>query len=377
MRKNLNYSYIEDFEEESISASHNRKSRPVQHKKKKVNFFVVVILVCMLFFVCVPVCKNVANYLFLNSIKNRNFIFNAENIYNKAQKPFANSELFGRQFLAPVNLKSPNMAQLNLNYEMKNLENRIISLMNNYPKLTAGVFIYDIQTGNYVAINEDKQFPAASIIKVPILLQLFRSIESNSNDIHSIIEMTPYFRAEGSGYLQYKPDKSKFDVEELATLMIRMSDNTATNMILAEIGGMHELNASLRNWGFSRTYMKNWLPDIYGTNMTTPRDMATILYNADNADFLTLESRAKIVEIMSKVKNRSLLCQGLPDGAGIYHKTGDIGEMLGDAGVVSMPNGERYIIVTLIKRKWNDYTARQLINSISTVTYNAFASKDF
>ena len=138
-----------------------------------------------------------------------------------------------------------------------------------------------------------------------------------------------------------------------------------------------KLNASLRNWGFNKTYLQNWLPDIYGTNLTTPKDMATILFNADNADFLSLESRAKIVEIMSKVKNRSLLCQGLPEGAAIYHKTGDIGEMLGDAGVVSMPNGERYIIVTMVKRNWNDYSARTLINSISSVTYNTFASKDF
>ena len=377
MRKNLNYNYIEEIEDNSLSIERKIKIPFRKPKKKKINFIAVGLLFCILFFICLPVCKNVYNYLFLNSIRNRNLHFNAQEIYNNSQKPFFNSELLGRQFLAPVNFKSPNMTQLNLNYEMKNLKQRINSLLDNYPKLTAGVFIYDIQTGNYVSINGEKQFPAASIIKVPILLQLFRTIETDSNDLHSIIEMTPYFRAEGSGYLQYKPDKSKFEIEELAQLMIRMSDNSATNMILAEIGGMHELNASLRNWGFNKTYMQNWLPDIYGTNLTTPKDMATILYNADNADFLSLENRAKIVEIMSKVKNRSLLCQGLPDGVGIYHKTGDIGEMLGDAGVVSMPNGERYIIVTMVKRNWNDYSARQLINSISSVTYNAFASKDF
>ncbi len=377
MRRNLNYNYIEELEDNSVITEHKPKMRKRITKKKQTNFLLICLLIGVMLFVCLPVCKHIYNYLFFNSIRNRNLNFNAESIYNNSQRIFFNSELFGRQFLAPVNLKSPNMTQMNLNYEMKNLKQRINSLLNNYPKLTAGIFIYDIQTGNYVAINGDKQFSAASIIKIPILLQLFRSIESGSNDIHSIIEMTPYFRAEGSGYLQYKPDKSKFEIEELAQLMMRMSDNSATNMILAEIGGMHEFNASLRNWGFNKTYMKNWLPDITGTNVTTPKDMATILYNADNAEFLSLESRAKIVEIMSKVKNRSLLCQGLPEGVGIYHKTGDIGEMLGDAGVVSMPNGERYIIVTLVKRNWNDYSARELINSISSVTYNAFASKDF
>ena len=373
----MNYSYIEEFEDNTLLTEKKQILHKNKPKKKKTNLIVIGLYLLMLFFVSLPLCKNTYNYLFFNSIRNRNLNFSAENLYNKAQKPFYNSELFGRQFLAPVNLKAPNMAQLNLNYEMPNLKRRINSLIAGYPKLTAGVFIYDIQTGNYVSINGDKQFSAASIIKIPILLQLFRTIEAGSNDIHSIIEMTPYFRAEGSGYLQYKPDNSKFEIEELAQLMMRMSDNSATNMILAEIGGMHEFNASLRNWGFNKTYMKTWLPDIYGTNLTTPKDMATILYNADNADFLSLESRAKIVEIMSKVKNRSLLCQGLPEGVGIYHKTGDIGEMLGDAGVVSMPNGERYIIVTMIKRNWNDYSAREIINSISKVTYNSFVAKDF
>ena len=104
--------------------------------------------------------------------------------------------------------------------------------------------------------------------------------------------------------------------------------------------------------------------------------MATILFNADNPDFLSLENRARIVEIMSKVKNTSLLKQGIPDSARLIHKTGDIGEMLGDVGVVTMPDGRRYIITVMVKRNWNDYSARTLINSISSVTYNAFATNN-
>ena len=79
---------------------------------------------------------------------------------------------------------------------------------------------------------------------------------------------------------------------------------------------------------------------------------------------------------MSRVKNTSLLKQGIPDEASLIHKTGDVGEMLGDVGVVTLPNGRRYIITVMVKRKWNDYSARNLINSISSTVYNAFATNN-
>ena len=103
--------------------------------------------------------------------------------------------------------------------------------------------------------------------------------------------MAPYYRTSGSGYLQYRPDGAEFEMNELAQYMIRTSDNTATNMILSAVGGAHEMNAALRNWGFSKTYIKTWLPDLYGTNLTTPKDIATMLYNSDNPQFLSLENR--------------------------------------------------------------------------------------
>ena len=160
------------------------------------------------------------------------------------------------------------------------------------------IFIWDYQTKNFVSINGDKQIAAASTIKVPILLQMFKRIEIGELDLYSKMDITSYYRSGGSGYLQYRPENTSYELNDLANFMIRMSDNTATNMLLAAVGGTEEMNSVLRNWGFSKTYIRTWLPDLYGTNYTTPKDMATILYNADNPNFLTLDSRSKIVEII-------------------------------------------------------------------------------
>ena len=146
------------------------------------------------------------------------------------------------------------MAQLKLNYEMKNLKNSLQYVINQYPNLEAGVFVWDYLTGNYVDIKGDKQFSAASIIKVPILVEMFKRIESGNLDLYEKFNMTSYYRTGGSGYLQYRPEGANFEMNDLANYMIRTSDNTATNMILSAVGGVQEMDMALRSWGFSKTY---------------------------------------------------------------------------------------------------------------------------
>lgn len=342
-------------------------------KIKKINYFSLLLLVVLFFTVCLPVCKGMYNYLFLYKAKNSKLKYNHESFINKTPSLLANARMLDRNILAPPELKKTLMAQMELNTQMPRLQKSLENLSALYPNLQPGIFVYDFQTKNYVSIAGDKQMATASIIKVPILVQMFRRIEDGQISLYDEFQMTPYYRTGGSGHLQFKADKTRFDMDFLAKMMIRESDNSATNMILSAIGGADEFNSAMRRWGLKSTYIKNWLPDLYGENTTTPRDMATILYNADNPEFLNLESRSKIIEIMSKVKNRSLLKQGIPDSAQLVHKTGDIGEMLGDTGIVTMPDGRRYIVVVMVKRRWNDYSARTFVNQASSVIYNSFA----
>jgi beta-lactamase class A len=148
-------------------------------------------------------------------------------------------------------------------------------------------------------------------------------------------------------------------------------------MLLAVVGGMNELNRSIRNWGFSKTHYYNWLPDLDGTNITSPAEIGKMLYNIDNPEFLSLKSRAEIVEIMGHVKNRYLINSGLPWDVQFLHKTGDIGSMLGDAGVVIFPDGRKYIIAIMVTRPWNDYSAKQFIVEASETAYRSISKGRF
>ena len=379
MSSNREYKYEAYLPEEKYASRKNIKLKPLPKKRtaKKVSFVKVILLTLLLCFIFYPIAEKTYHYTFINNLKNSTLKIDANNIFNQAEQLLANSMLFNRSFVAHVATnKHAKMSQMVLNNQMNTLKSNIQYILNQYPNLEAGVFVWDYQTQNYLSINGDMQFPTASIIKVPLLLQMFKRIEAGELSLYEKFKMTSYYRTGGSGYLQYKPEGAEFELNDLAGLMIRTSDNTATNMILSAVGGVNEMNMAFRNWGFSKTYIKTWLPDLYGTNMSTPKDMATILYNADNPDFLSLENRSRIVEIMSKVKNTSLLKQGISDSAQLIHKTGDIGEMLGDAGVVTMPDGRRYIITVMVKRRWNDYSARTLINQISSTVYNSFAANN-
>jgi beta-lactamase class A len=370
---NTKVSFVAKEVSRQAFADKNKKTPPASAKIRLLVFSLVFMI-----FISPAVSDNLWNNLVFNCFNNNQLNLKVDSSYfNKSSELFNNDILFDSRFVDEVNYKKPEMTSFYTGKEMQGLKSRVDNIASMYPNMTPGVFVWDFQTGNYISINGNKEFATASIIKLPVLCQLFRRVDQGLVSMGEEIKMTPYYRTGGSGKLQFRSEGSSFDINTLAKVMIQQSDNTATNMLLSTVGGVNEMNRSLRNWGFSQTHLKNWLPDLYGENVSTPMDLATILYNIDNPEFLSLQSRARIVEIMSHVRNRNLIQKGLPEGVQFIHKTGDIGEMLGDAGIVMMPDGRKYIIVIMAKRRWNDYSAQNFIVETSKIVYNAFASNSF
>ena len=254
--------------------------------------------------------------------------------------------------------------------ELKSLKNILNAQIAANPKIDASIFVWDISNGKYVDIKGDTPFPAASIIKIPVLISLFKTIEAGKFSKNDKIPLEEYYRSEGSGSLQYKPEGYSLTIDDLARLMITESDNSSTNMLMSAIGSMTSVNDDVKSWGLKNTHINTWLPDMGGTNYTTSKDLVTMLYNLDNEAFLSLESRADIFDYMGHVKNNRLLAAGIPSDASIAHKTGDIGSMLGDAGIIYAPNGRKYIVAILVKRPYNDYSAKEFIVNASSTIYN-------
>lgn len=257
--------------------------------------------------------------------------------------------------------------------EMSGLKKQLQNLMAQYPAIKPAIYVWEYDRGQYLDINAEKIYPAASIIKLPVLVRMFKAIEANQFTIYDEMKMHEQYRSSGSGNLQYARAGNSYTIDHLAKIMIQDSDNTSTNMIMAKLGGMDDINIGLRDWGISTTYVRTWLPDLGGTNKTTAADIAKILYNLDNPGFLNINSRESIIDYMSHVKNDRLIQAGLGDGALFIHKTGDIGTMLGDAGIVYAPNGKKYIIVILANRPYNSPQGKDFIVKASELIYKTIA----
>ncbi len=256
-----------------------------------------------------------------------------------------------------------------LRQELTSLKAQMEMTIANYPALSPGMFAIDVETGDYVDIGGDRIFSAASTIKLPILLAFFEAVDAGQIDLNEILTVEREAIASGSGTLQYSPGK-ELTALQTATQMIVISDNTATNMIIDRLGGKEYINSRFRAWGLQNTYIQNKLGDFKGTNKTTPMDLVRVAAIIAKHKVITEQSRANALDILNATENRKLLAAGLGEGAHIAHKTGDIGFVIGDAGIVEKPNGKLYLIGVFVVRPYNDLDARYLVQELSRSVYN-------
>ena len=163
--------------------------------------------------------------------------------------------------------------------------------------------------------------------------------------------------------------------------MIRISDNTATNLLIQRIGGIQVLNDQFKAWGLKSTVIRNFLPDLTGTNTTSTEDLVRTIAMVDSGDALRPRTRDLFREVMSTSKTNRLLPGGFLQGLGvqkkdidynllikgyrIYNKTGDIGIAYADAGLIQMPDNTRAVAGFIVKGPFNDPRSSQLIREMA------------
>jgi beta-lactamase class A len=240
------------------------------------------------------------------------------------------------------------------------------------PALVASAYVLDVDTNSHVDVNGSVSLAAASVIKVPILVAFLQAVDSGKIRLDESLVMRKELVAQEAGDMQYRPVGSKFSAIETATKMITISDNTATNILIERLGGTAVLNEQFKSWGLANTVLANLLPDVEGTNLTSTKDMTLLLARISKGELLSARSRDRLLDILRKTINNSMLPQGIEHGSTIAHKTGTIAISVGDVGLVDLPNGKRYAISALVKRAPNDRRAINLIQQTSRAVYQHF-----
>ena len=354
-----------------------RRIKPVRRQIKKRNkkstlfkrIITILFLCFMLFFVLPFSFKNYIADVFPHSEKNMLNVNYEELLY--PTNSYLYKDLFlGKYIIKDTEYSNPIMINITESFERNGLKHRLLALANEYKRIDPSIYVWEYDTQSYVNINDDEIYPAASIIKVPVLIEMFREIEQGKFNLNDTIVLEDHYRASGSGRLQYSQGGIPHTMDYLARIMIENSDNSSTNMIMAKMGGMPEMNRAIRRWGLTSTHINNWLPDLKGTNVTTARELAKMFYNIDKTNIISNASKRQIADYLGHVKNNRLLQAGLPSDAILLHKTGDIGFMLGDAGIVKTRTGKKYIVVILAKRPYNNLQGKEFIVEASKIIYN-------
>jgi beta-lactamase class A len=247
--------------------------------------------------------------------------------------------------------------------------------------LTASGFLLVLDDGRFAQLQSDLPLPAASSIKTPILLLALEALDAGQLRWGEPLAMTKEVVGGGAGWMANRPVGTRFPVFEAATEMIRVSDNTATNLLIKRLGGEQSVNQRFAAQGLAATVVNNWLPDLEGTNTTSARDLARAIALVDLGDKLSPRGRDLFREILGTSRTNTLIPLGLLQGLGrdgadpdaelrsfgitAYNKTGDIGIAYADGALVQLPTGQRAVLAFMVKGPFNDPRSTDLIRAMA------------
>ena len=257
--------------------------------------------------------------------------------------------------------------------------------------LQTSAFLLVLDDGRYAALNPDRPQPAASSIKTPILLAGLEEVDGGKLRWNKPLPLTKEVVGGGAGWMGSKPVGTRFPFYEAATEMIRVSDNSATNLLIRELGGKEQLNARFRSLGLTATVVNNWLPDLDGTNTTSSRDLARSIALVDTGERLSPRARDLFREIMASSRTNTMIPLGLLKGFGtdssdpdaellshgitVYNKTGDIGIAYADAALIQLPDGKRAVAAFMVKGPFNDSRSTELIRAMAAAATRTLIGK--
>jgi beta-lactamase class A len=238
-----------------------------------------------------------------------------------------------------------------------------------------GVCIRDLVTGETFSVRGDMVFTQASAIKLPILVELLRQVGEGKQDLESLVTMEAGDVVPGSGVLQQlTPGRVSMTLRDVATLMVTVSDNTATNMIIDRVG-MANVNAMVARLGLSATKLQRKMQDRTAwsenrENLSTPDEQARILELLHKGGVLDEAGRKEVLRIISIPKSGHIRPL-LPPGTRVAHKTGGLNGVVVDVGIVYLE--DRPFIVSAMGNWLADTSeAENAISEIALIAYRYY-----
>jgi beta-lactamase class A len=253
-------------------------------------------------------------------------------------------------------------------------------------KLDIGVAVNFIEYNEEVTFNADNLYHLCSVVKVPIMVEAFRQMEVDKTlRFDERLQLLDSFKLSGTGVLKFIGEELTPTVEDLMTLMIIISDNTATDMLLSRIGGPMMVDKTMKSLGFRDIHTKMTIRQAHSErgqtreplidpreaemarkelrlifdsacytaspegNSASPRAMNQLLCKIYNGDLWSKKACDKMMEIMYKQQLNSRIPLKLPRGTLVAHKDGTITGVANDSGIIEI-SGKNHCAITIFTR---------------------------
>ncbi len=238
-----------------------------------------------------------------------------------------------------------------------------------------GLAIEDLTTGDHYYLNEDEVFAQASSIKITVLADLYLQAQQGK------LKLTDLYTVQASDLVPdsdimngLTPGVTRITLRDLATMMVAVSDNSACNVLIDRVG-MQNVNAMLDSLGLTHTRLHRKMMDLEAAkegreNISTPREMMTLLDAIYHGKVLNKESTADFFKMLSTNKE-SFIPRYLPPDLKVANKPGELEAVRNDSGVV-LVEGRPYVICVMTAFLLNERDGEEAISNISLETWRMF-----
>ena len=249
----------------------------------------------------------------------------------------------------------------------------------------------DLKTGDTLFINADERFHAASTMKTPVMIELYKQAAEGKfslddsilvkDDFISIVDGSAYTMdvSEDSETILYEKVGARLPIRAIMFEMITQSSNLATN-ILIELVDAKNVTATMRELGAPDIEVLRGVEDIKAfekglSNSTTAFDLMKIFEAIGKDEIISEEVCKEMVGVLLKQKFNEIIPANLPEDVKVAHKTGSITGVQHDSGLVILPNGHEYVLILLSKNLESSDQGVAILAEISKMVYDYVVSE--
>lgn len=221
-----------------------------------------------------------------------------------------------------------------------------------------GIYYQDLETKDYFEINGKEVFPAASLIKLPVILTLYREADAGKINLDEVYKLQAVDKREGAGSLVYKPVGYEISFRKTAELMGKQSDNTAF-FILSKILGAEKIQETIDALGMKDT--------SFAEQKTTPEEIGLFFRKLYQERVVSEKGKEEILSFLTDTIWEDRIPAGVPKGIKVSHKIGTLPGVISDAGIVFSP---KLFILVIMSDEANEIEAQKALPEITKKIYD-------